>query len=69
MKQFTYNPSAMLKGLVSCVGNDYCNLALIETKSRAVQTVRRSNEACRHPQADYDALVRLSRGLRQSSRG
>jgi ferredoxin-nitrite reductase len=39
VKQFTYNPSPMLKGLVSCVGNDYCNLALIETKSRAVQTV------------------------------
>jgi ferredoxin-nitrite reductase len=40
VKQFTYNPSAMLKGLVSCVGNDYCNLAVIETKSRAVQTVK-----------------------------
>ena len=39
VKQFTYNPSPMLKGLVSCVGNDYCNLALIETKSLAVQTV------------------------------
>jgi ferredoxin-nitrite reductase len=39
VKQFTYNPSSMMKGLVSCVGNDYCNLALIETKSRAVQTV------------------------------
>lgn len=40
LKKFTYNPSAILKGLVSCVGNDYCNLAVIETKSRAVQTAR-----------------------------
>jgi ferredoxin-nitrite reductase len=25
---------------VSCVGNDYCNLAVIETKSRAVETAK-----------------------------
>jgi ferredoxin-nitrite reductase len=25
-----------MRGLVACVGTDYCNLALIETKSRAV---------------------------------
>ncbi|MGH7230545.1 MAG: ferredoxin--nitrite reductase [Nitrospiraceae bacterium] len=36
VKRFTYNPSPIRKGLVSCVGNDYCNLAVIETKSRAV---------------------------------
>jgi ferredoxin-nitrite reductase len=40
VKQFTYNPSPIQKGLVSCVGNDYCNLALIETKSRAVETAK-----------------------------
>lgn len=39
VKQFAYNPSPLYKGLVSCVGNDYCNLAVIETKSRAVETV------------------------------
>ena len=27
------NPAPMMRGLVSCTGNDYCNLALIETKS------------------------------------
>ena len=37
VKKFTYNPSPVLKGLVSCVGTDYCNLAVIETKSRAVE--------------------------------
>jgi len=40
LKQFAYNPSPIQQGLVSCVGNDYCNLAVIETKSRAVQTAR-----------------------------
>lgn len=40
LKRFSYNPSPIFKGLVSCVGNDYCNLAVIETKSRAVQTAK-----------------------------
>jgi ferredoxin-nitrite reductase len=38
--QFAYNPSPLYKGLISCVGNDYCNLAVIETKSRAIDTTR-----------------------------
>ena len=40
VQQFSYNPSPLYKGLVSCVGNDYCNLAVIETKGRAVETAR-----------------------------
>jgi ferredoxin-nitrite reductase len=40
LKQLTYNPHSLYRGLVSCVGNDYCNLAVIETKSRAVQTAK-----------------------------
>ena len=36
LKQFSPRPSPFLRGLVACVGTDYCNLALIETKSRAV---------------------------------
>lgn len=39
--RFLYNPTPVQKGLVSCVGNDYCNLAVIETKSRAVETAKR----------------------------
>jgi ferredoxin-nitrite reductase len=38
VRRFSYNPSPLYKGLVSCVGNDYCNLAVIETKRRAVDT-------------------------------
>lgn len=40
VRQFAYNPSPLYKGLVSCVGSDYCNLAVIETKSRAVETAK-----------------------------
>jgi ferredoxin-nitrite reductase len=44
VKTLPYNASEVFKGLVSCVGNDYCNLAVIETKSRAL-TVARHLEA------------------------
>lgn len=40
LKRFHYNPSPVMKGLVSCVGNDYCNLAVIETKSQAIQVAK-----------------------------
>jgi ferredoxin-nitrite reductase len=36
LRQFSPRPSPFLRGLVACVGTDYCNLALIETKSRAI---------------------------------
>jgi len=37
LKQFSPRPSPFLRSMVACVGTDYCNLALIETKSRAVE--------------------------------
>ncbi len=37
IKEFSYHPSSVLRGLVSCVGSDYCNLAAIETKSMALK--------------------------------
>ena len=40
LKRFAYNPSPLMNGVVSCVGNDYCNLAVIETKTRAMQTIK-----------------------------
>ena len=36
LRQFSPRPSPFVRGLVACVGSDYCNLALIETKGRAV---------------------------------
>lgn len=37
VKEFSYHPSSVMRGLVSCVGSDYCNLAAIETKSMALK--------------------------------
>lgn len=37
LKQFSPHPSPFERGLVACVGTDYCNLALIETKNRAAE--------------------------------
>lgn len=36
LETFSPRPHPFVRGLVACVGTDYCNLALIETKSRAV---------------------------------
>lgn len=36
LEEFSPRPSPFVRGLVACIGTDYCNLALIETKSRAV---------------------------------
>jgi ferredoxin-nitrite reductase len=36
LKQFSPHPSPFVRGLVACIGTDYCNLALIETKNRAL---------------------------------
>jgi ferredoxin-nitrite reductase len=36
LKEFSPRPSPFVRGLVACVGTDYCNLAQIETKNRAV---------------------------------
>ena len=37
LKELSPAPSPWFRGLVACTGTDYCNLAQIETKSRAVQ--------------------------------
>jgi ferredoxin-nitrite reductase len=41
LKELVYHPSGPMKGLVSCVGSDYCHLATIETKSRALDVARK----------------------------
>ncbi len=37
LKILRYDPSEILRGLVSCTGIEFCNLAVIETKNRALQ--------------------------------
>jgi ferredoxin-nitrite reductase len=36
LEKFSPKPSPFVRGLVACIGTDYCNLALIETKGRAM---------------------------------
>jgi NAD(P)H-nitrite reductase large subunit len=38
--ELPYDPSPVLRGLVSCTGNDYCHMALIDTKGYAVEVAR-----------------------------
>ncbi len=37
LHELPYNPSPIMRGLVTCTGNDYCPLALIETKGWALR--------------------------------
>jgi nitrite reductase (NADH) large subunit len=39
-QELPYNPSPIMRGLVSCTGNDYCHMALIETKGWALEVAR-----------------------------
>jgi nitrite reductase (NADH) large subunit len=38
--ELPFDPSPIMRGLVSCTGNDYCPLALIETKGYAIEVAR-----------------------------
>ncbi|HEV2054768.1 MAG TPA: ferredoxin--nitrite reductase [Methylomirabilota bacterium] len=40
VKKFRYDPSGVLRGLVSCTGIEFCNLAVIETKTRALKIAK-----------------------------
>jgi nitrite reductase (NADH) large subunit len=40
LKELPFDPSPIMRGLVACTGNDYCGLALIETKGYAIQVAR-----------------------------
>jgi len=40
LRQFSPSPSPFFQKLVACTGTDYCNLAQIETKSRAAELSR-----------------------------
>jgi ferredoxin-nitrite reductase len=37
LEEFPASPSPFVRGLVACVGTDFCNLAQIETKQRALE--------------------------------
>jgi nitrite reductase (NADH) large subunit len=39
-QELPYDPSPIMRGLVCCTGNDYCNMALIDTKGYAIEVAR-----------------------------
>lgn len=39
-QELPYDPSPIMRGLVSCTGNDYCHMALIDTKAYAIDIAR-----------------------------
>jgi ferredoxin-nitrite reductase len=43
-KELPFDPSPIMRGLLSCTGNDYCHMALIETKGWALQVARELEE-------------------------
>ena len=40
LQELRYDPSEVMRGMVSCTGIDYCHFSLIETKERALEAVR-----------------------------
>jgi ferredoxin-nitrite reductase len=40
LKDLPFDPSPVMRGLVACVGIDYCHFALIETKGWAIEVAR-----------------------------
>jgi ferredoxin-nitrite reductase len=44
LRIFRYDPPEILRGLVSCTGIEYCNLAVIETKNRAFEIAKKLQE-------------------------
>jgi ferredoxin-nitrite reductase len=40
LRVLRYDPSPIMRGLVSCTGIEFCNLAVIETKQRAIDIAR-----------------------------
>ncbi len=40
LKELRYDPSEVMRGMVSCTGIDYCHFSLIETKERAMEAIR-----------------------------
>jgi ferredoxin-nitrite reductase len=48
LKVLRYDPSQVMRGLVSCTGIEFCNLAVIETKSRALHVARALESRVHH---------------------
>ena len=40
LQELRYDPSEVMRGMVSCTGIDYCHFSLIETKERAMEAIQ-----------------------------
>ncbi|MDR7417074.1 MAG: ferredoxin--nitrite reductase [Armatimonadota bacterium] len=49
LRELPPDPPPVLRGLVSCTGTDYCNLALVDTKRRALALARSLQERVSRP--------------------
>jgi len=49
-QKFPITPGNLMNGLVSCTGSQFCGIALIETKNRAMDVVRKLEEQLDVPQ-------------------
>src|SRR5205085_7091305 len=47
LKELPFDPSPIMRGLVTCTGTDYCHLALIDTKEWAIKVARDLEERTR----------------------
>ncbi|MEW6493527.1 MAG: ferredoxin--nitrite reductase [Cyanobacteriota bacterium] len=54
LERFSINPQPLTRALVSCTGSQFCNFALIETKNRALATIK-ALEA----ELDFTTTVRI----------
>jgi ferredoxin-nitrite reductase len=50
LEKFAVNPSPLMRSLVSCTGSQFCNFALIETKSRALAMIKELEAEIEAPQ-------------------
>ncbi|MGE3809042.1 MAG: FAD-dependent oxidoreductase [Gemmataceae bacterium] len=47
-KELPFDPSPIMRGLVACTGNDYCPMALIDTKGYAIEVARELEKRTAH---------------------
>ncbi|MCW6037562.1 ferredoxin--nitrite reductase [Spirulina subsalsa FACHB-351] len=50
LEEFTVSPDPLVRSLVSCTGNHYCNFALIETKGRGLKIAQQLDQELNIPQ-------------------
>ena len=69
LQQLRYDPSEVMRGMVSCTGIDYCHFSLIETKERAMEAIRHLEAKLGNTKPPHYPLVGMSKRMWQSRRG